>query len=78
MDTDETQTNERKNNMKTKNLTKAFQTAQFLAREIREAHTDAVNSENPFAEIAIFDLIAQSVELENKLARLAEAGGNQP
>lgn len=59
--------------MKTENLKKAYASAQILAREIREAHTDAVNSENQFAEIAIFDLIEPSVELEQKLKRLVDA-----
>jgi len=59
--------------MKTENLTKAYHSAQFMAREIREAHTDAVNSENQFAEIALFDLIEASVKLEQKLKRLVDA-----
>lgn len=56
--------------MKTENLTKALHSAQFLAREIREAHTDAVNSENQFSEIAIFNLIEASVKLEQQLQQL--------
>lgn len=59
--------------MKTENLNKAYQSAQFLAREIREAHTDAVNAENQFAEIALFDLIEETVKLEQKLKRLTDA-----
>ena len=59
--------------MKTENLTKAYYSAQFVALEIREAHTDAVNSENQFAEIALFDLIEASVKLEQKLKRLVDA-----
>jgi hypothetical protein len=63
--------------MNTENLTKAFESAQFLAREIREAHTDAVNSDNQFAEIAIFDLIETSVKLEQSLERLMYAAGHR-
>ena len=59
--------------MKTENLTKAYHSAQFLAHEIREAHTDAVNSENQFAEIALFGLIEETVNLEQKLKRLTDA-----
>jgi hypothetical protein len=59
--------------MKTENLTKAYHSAQFLAREIREAHMDAVNSGDQFAEIAIFDLIEPSVKLEQKIKRLLGA-----
>jgi hypothetical protein len=59
--------------MKTENLISAYHSAQFLAREIRQAHTDATESTNMFAEIALFDLIAESVKLEQKLQRLVDA-----
>jgi len=59
--------------MKTENLTKALHSAQFLSIEIREAHTDAVNSGNQFAEIALFDLIEPAMQLEQKLKRLLDA-----
>ena len=59
--------------MKTENLTKAYNSAQCLAHDIREAHTDALTSENQFAEIALFDLIEATVKMEQKLKRLADA-----
>jgi hypothetical protein len=55
------------------NLTKAYHSAQFLAREIREAHADAVNSGNHDAEIALFDMIESTMKLEEKLKRLVDA-----
>lgn len=59
--------------MKTENLTKAHHSAQFLAREIREAHADAVDSGNHFAAIALFDLIEEAAKLEQKIKRLTDA-----
>ena len=53
--------------MKTENLTKALQTFAMFYSELRESHTDAVTSENQFAEIAIFDLIEKAAELRTKL-----------
>ena len=46
--------------MKTDNLMKACDSFSFYFSEIREAHTDAVNSENQFAEIALFSLIEEA------------------
>ena len=40
--------------MKTENLMKACDSFDFFFSEIRSAHTDAVNSDNQFAEIALF------------------------
>ena len=59
--------------MKTENLMKACDSFDFFFSELREAHTDAVNSGNQFAEIAVFSLIEQAAKLNNQLARLKEA-----
>ena len=45
----------------------------FFFQELREAHTDAVNSENQFAEIALFSLIEEAAKMQTKLARVKEA-----
>jgi len=59
--------------MKTENLTKACHSFDFFFYELREAHTDAVNSENQFAEIALFSLIESAATMQTKLARVKEA-----
>lgn len=59
--------------MKTENLLKACDSFDRFFSELREAHTDAVNSDNQFAEIAVFSLIEQAAKLSNQLARLKEA-----
>jgi len=59
--------------MKTENLIKACDSFAFFFSELREAHTDAVNSENQFAEIAIFSLIEQAAKMQTKLSRVKEA-----
>jgi len=61
--------------MEKENLIKALHSAQLLTQDIREAHTDAVDSENPFAEIAIFDLLEVATSLEQKLKRIVAAAG---
>jgi hypothetical protein len=63
--------------MKTENLNKACDSFDFFASELREAHTDAVNADNRFAEVALFSLIEDAVKLETKLKRVKEAA-NQP
>jgi hypothetical protein len=59
--------------MKTENLMKACDSFDFCFSELREAHTDAVNSDNRFAEIAIFSLIESAAKMHTKLARVKEA-----
>ena len=59
--------------MKTENLTKASDSFDFFFSELREAHTDAVNSGNQFAEIALFSLIESAAKMQTKLARVKEA-----
>jgi len=59
--------------MKTENLLKCCDSFDFFFSELREAHTDAVNSENEFAEIALFSLIEEAAKMQPKLARVKEA-----
>ena len=58
--------------MKTENLTKASHTLDFFMEEIREAHTDAVNSENQF-EPVLFDLMEEALRLQVKLETIKAA-----
>jgi hypothetical protein len=59
--------------MKTENLMKACDSFAFFFAELREAHTDAVNSENPFAEIPLFSLIEDAAKIQTKLNRIKDA-----
>jgi len=59
--------------MKTENLMKACDSFDFFFSELREAHTDAVNSENQFAEVALFSLIEEAAKMQTKMARVKEA-----
>ena len=59
--------------MKTENLIKAADSFAFFFSELREAHTDAVNSANPFAEIAVFSLLEDAAEMQTKLDRVKDA-----
>jgi len=59
--------------LKTENLTLASRSAEMLCRNIRAAHTDAVNSGNDFAEIVLYGLIEEAQKLEQKISRAAAA-----
>jgi hypothetical protein len=59
--------------MKTENLMKACDSFAFFFSELREAHTDAVNSDNQFAEIAMFSLIEDAAKMQTKLERVKDA-----
>ena len=59
--------------MRTENLLKCCDSFDFFFAELREAHTDAVNSENEFAEIALFSLIEEAAKMQPKLARVKDA-----
>ncbi len=59
--------------MKADNLKKACDSFDFFFSELREAHTDAVNSENQFAEVALFSLIESAAKMQTKLNRIREA-----
>lgn len=57
----------------TENLLKACDSFGFFFAELREAHTDAVNSDNQFAEIALYTLIEKAADLRTLLARVKDA-----
>ena len=59
--------------MKSKNLLKCCDSFDFFFAELRKAHTDAVNSENEFAEIVIFSLIEEAAKMQPRLARVKDA-----
>lgn len=59
--------------MKTENLFKACDSFTSFQSELQEAHTDAVNSDNEFAEITLFELLELAAVLRIKLARAKEA-----
>ena len=59
--------------MRTENLEKACNSFESFFGALREAHTDAVNSDNQFAEIALFALIESAAKMQTKLARVREA-----
>jgi hypothetical protein len=59
--------------MITENLMKACDSFDFFFRELREAHTDAVNSDEQFAEVALFSLIESAAKMQTKLSRIREA-----
>lgn len=53
--------------MKTENLIKASDSFEFFFKDIRAAHTDAINSGNEFAHIAFLDLIQDVAKVQVKL-----------
>jgi hypothetical protein len=59
--------------MKTENLMKGCDSFDLFFSELREAHTDAVNSDNQFAEIALFSLIESAAQINTQLARVKDA-----
>ena len=59
--------------MKTENLTKACDSFEFFFSELRETHTDAVHSDNNFAEIALYSLLEDTAKLKTKLNRVKDA-----
>ena len=59
--------------MKIENLMKACDSFEVFQGELRKAHSDAVNSGDQFAEIAIFSLIELASELRPRLARVKDA-----
>jgi len=72
--------------MNTTNLNIACEAYAALNTALRAAHTDAVNSEKPFAEIALFALLEPVSKLGAQLLRVKEAaaktqrtaGGRKP
>ena len=52
--------------------TKASQAASLLVSDIRDAHATACEK-NQLAEMILIDILAQAVDIDQKLARLANA-----
>ena len=63
---------EKHTKMKTENLTKASHSLDFLLGELKESHTDAVNSGSRF-EAALFDLMEEALRLQVKLETIKAA-----
>ena len=59
--------------MKTENLMKACDSFVLFRSGLREAHKDAIESKDQFAEIAILSLIQEAAKLSAQLARVKEA-----
>jgi hypothetical protein len=59
--------------MNTENLLKACDSFDFFLSELREAHKDAVNAENQFAEIMLLSSIERAAEMQPQLARAKNA-----
>lgn len=50
-------------------ITKAAQSADLLARDVREAHRNSCG-DNPALEILLRDLIADAMKVKNRLAEI--------
>ena len=61
--------------MKTENLEKALQSFDLLKQDIRAAHTDAVYSENRFAETSVFSILEMITAIEPKIRRAGVDAG---
>ena len=59
--------------MKTENLTKAFDSFGFFLGELRDAHTDAVNSGDQFAEIVLLQMLEDAVKMNRRLDAIKSA-----
>ena len=59
--------------MKSENLNKAHDSFELFLKQLRAAHTDAIEAEEGFGEILIFNLLHQSTEIGWQLARAKEA-----
>ena len=59
--------------MRTENLEQACNSFESFFGVLRESHTDAVNSDNQFAEIALSSLIESAAKMQTKLARVRDA-----
>lgn len=59
--------------MKTENLNKACESFELFLTQLRNAHADAVDSGNDFAEIAVVALVEEAAKLQLRLARVKDA-----
>jgi hypothetical protein len=63
--------------MKTENLTKAYQTLALLMGDLLQAHNDAADRGDQFAEIVVLALVAQAKSIQQPLEQaLVAAGGD--
>jgi hypothetical protein len=59
--------------MKSENLNKACDTYDQFQKQLRLAHTDAIETGDRFAEIFIFNLLHDSTKIGYELGRAKEA-----
>ena len=59
--------------MKTENLLKAYDTCVQFQKQLRAAHTDAIEGEDDFAEVVIFNLLEDLVKPDSQMRRIVEA-----
>jgi hypothetical protein len=59
--------------MKTENMLKACETYEVFNSQLRDAHRDAVNSCDQFAEIVLYSLLEEAAKMDNQLKRIKEA-----
>ena len=59
--------------MRTENLMKACQSFDVFYKHLQEAHSDAVKSENQFAEVAIHFVLTKAAKFYYRLERLKDA-----
>lgn len=59
--------------MKSKFMIGAYEHFAMFQQELRRAHNDAINADDKFAEILIFNLLEQTGKTHNLLKRMSEA-----
>lgn len=59
--------------MRAENLKKASKSFELFLNHLRASHTDAINCEDGFAELVIFNLLHESAEIRWQLERAKEA-----
>lgn len=58
------------------NLSRAVSSMAETVAALRAAHSDAIASGDPFAELAAFDLLAPAHALQDRIVRVASAALN--
>jgi hypothetical protein len=59
--------------MKSENLRKASNSFELYLKQLRAAHTDAIECDDGFAELLIFNMLHDSAEIGWQLERAKEA-----
>lgn len=62
--------------MKSENIVKACDSFEFFYSALGEAHTDAVNANNQFAELVIFSLLESAAKIRARLTQVRDAVNN--